>query len=151
MAEQSRDQVVEPSSSVPENASFCTHYSFQALDRSQREFRLIHVYPRRLRLHQAIGVNRTWKHIRESDNDDDGNSLVVCEILEHQKLDDMVDKYPTLSYCWGSAKRTRKIIVNGLIFNAVANLEHALESFRASQFRVWQERNTWLGFIGPVL
>ncbi|KAK0110875.1 hypothetical protein ONS96_002462 [Cadophora gregata f. sp. sojae] len=49
----------------------------------------------------------------------------------------MQGKFTTLSYCAGDPKKTETIVVNGLEFNAFANLGHALRQIR----HFWKEKH----------
>ena len=58
------------------------------------------------------------------------HTFIACELHSQVRLTTMSGKYTALSYCAGSSKETTKIMINGMWFNAFANLEHSLESFR---------------------
>jgi hypothetical protein len=58
------------------------------------------------------------------------NTFIACELHDKASLTTMAGRYTALSYCAGSSAETTKIMINGMWFNAFANLEHALESFR---------------------
>lgn len=60
----------------------------------------------------------------------DDNSIVECR-LEHVSLTSIL-KYKTLSYCWGDATVTEKIMVNDSAIRITANLEGALRRLRLS-------------------
>ena len=52
--------------------------------------------------------------------------------------------YVALSYCWGDARITREIIVNGCSFHVIVNLETALRQLRDSHcikqgFKLWAD------------
>jgi hypothetical protein len=51
----------------------------------------------------------------------------TCELLDKIPLARIHGRYFTISYCAGRPTDARKILVNGLMFNAFANLEHAIE------------------------
>ncbi|KAL2068269.1 hypothetical protein VTL71DRAFT_16367 [Oculimacula yallundae] len=57
-------------------------------------------------------------------------TFLACELHDKVLLTTMSGKYAALSYCAGSSKETIKIMIDGMWFNAFANLEHSLESFR---------------------
>lgn len=61
---------------------------------------------------------------------------IHCELLDNISLSDIEGKYTTLSYCAGDPKNTEAILVNGVEFNAFANLGHAL---RQARF-FWKDR-----------
>ncbi|KAH9209027.1 heterokaryon incompatibility protein-domain-containing protein [Leptodontidium sp. 2 PMI_412] len=51
--------------------------------------------------------------------------VLACEILDQTALS-RIKKYNVLSYCAGDPKQTSLILVDGVPFNAFANLEHAI-------------------------
>ncbi|PVH70502.1 hypothetical protein DL98DRAFT_504550 [Cadophora sp. DSE1049] len=57
-------------------------------------------------------------------------TFIACELHDKVLLTTMSGKYAALSYCAGSSKETTKIMIDGMWFNAFANLEHSLESVR---------------------
>lgn len=60
-----------------------------------------------------------------------GESGVVKCRLKNISLDTN-PTYHALSYCWGNAKQTEKIIVNECAVHVTANLEDALRRLRVS-------------------
>ena len=56
------------------------------------------------------------------------SECIEC-ILEHASLSDTL-VYKALSYCWGDENDTRTIRLNGIEFQATANLEAALRQLR---------------------
>jgi hypothetical protein len=52
--------------------------------------------------------------------------LICGELLDCVPLTTVTGRYSALSYCAGSARDTTPIMIDGLLFNAFANLEHAL-------------------------
>jgi hypothetical protein len=54
---------------------------------------------------------------------------------------DIYDHYTALSYVWGDPKHTKTILVNGLLFQATANLASALNDLRDEQrpLRLWAD------------
>ncbi|KAF5625621.1 heterokaryon incompatibility 6 OR allele [Fusarium sp. NRRL 52700] len=87
---------------TPANEHFLKQYSYHDLNYHEHEIRLIHVF-------------------KES-----GSDLIHGSLLPPQKLADISGKYHTISYCAGSAKDTRLIILQGTEFNVFANLDCAL-------------------------
>jgi len=52
--------------------------------------------------------------------------IIACELLDKVPLSRVDGRYHALSYCAGSPKDVSKVLINGIIFNAFANLEHAI-------------------------
>ncbi|KAF5694147.1 Heterokaryon incompatibility protein [Fusarium denticulatum] len=87
---------------TPANEHFLKQYSYHDLDHSEHEIRLVHVFKKA------------------------GNDLIHGNLLPPQKLANISGKYHTISYCAGSAKNTRAIVLQGTKFNVFANLECAI-------------------------
>ncbi|KAF4446663.1 hypothetical protein F53441_9704 [Fusarium austroafricanum] len=87
---------------TPGNHSFLQRFSYGDLDPLQHQIRLVHAFQK------------------------PGSDLIHGNLLPPQKLADISGQYHTISYCAGSAKVTRPIILNGLEFNVFANLDCAL-------------------------
>lgn len=95
---------------TPKNDKFYAHFQYVPLDRDQRCIRL-------LRIH-APSIP------------DSKASPITCDLLDNLSLDAMNGKYVTLSYCAGDPTKTEVITINGLEFNAFANLGHAVRQAR---------------------
>jgi hypothetical protein len=52
--------------------------------------------------------------------------IIACELLDKVPLSRVNGRYHALSYCAGSPENVSKVLINGIIFNAFANLEHAI-------------------------
>ncbi|KAF5569365.1 heterokaryon incompatibility 6 OR allele [Fusarium phyllophilum] len=87
---------------TPRNENFLKQYPYSDLNYHKHEIRLVHVFKK------------------------PGSDLLYGNLLEPQKLTDISGKYHTISYCAGSAKTTRPIILQGTEFNVFANLDCAL-------------------------
>jgi hypothetical protein len=87
---------------TPANEHFLKQYSYHDLNHLQHEIRLVHMFSK------------------------PGSDLIHCNFLPPQKLTDISGKYHTISYCAGSAKDTKPIILQGIKFNIFANLYCAL-------------------------
>ncbi|KAH7253767.1 uncharacterized protein BKA55DRAFT_593422 [Fusarium redolens] len=87
---------------TPANEHFLKQYSYHDLNHLQHEIRLVHVFRK------------------------PGSDLIHCNFLPPQKLTDISGKYHTISYCAGSAKDTKPILLQGIKFNIFANLYCAL-------------------------
>ncbi|KAF5251675.1 hypothetical protein FANTH_3285 [Fusarium anthophilum] len=87
---------------TPVNEDFLRQYSYQDLNYHEHEIRLVHVFKKA------------------------GSDMIHGNLLPPQKLTDISEKYHTISYCAGSAKTTRPIILQGTEFNVFANLDCAL-------------------------
>ncbi|KAF5639413.1 heterokaryon incompatibility 6 OR allele [Fusarium tjaetaba] len=86
---------------TPANEHFLEQYSYQDLDHSEHEIRLVHVFKKT------------------------GDDLIHANLLPPQKLTNISGKYHTISYCAGSARNTRAIVLQGTKFNVFANLDCA--------------------------
>lgn len=87
---------------TPVNEHFLKQYSYHDLNFHEHEMRLVHVFKK------------------------PGNDLIHGNLLPPQRLTDITGKYHTISYCAGSAKTTKPIILQGTEFNVFANLDCAL-------------------------
>ncbi|KAF5000430.1 hypothetical protein FGRMN_1761 [Fusarium graminum] len=87
---------------TPENNEFLSKFTYDDLDNTGREIRLLKILP------------------------DSGSGFVECELLPSVKLASMWKQYRALSYCAGDAHNTIIILVNGTRCNVFANLHHAL-------------------------
>jgi hypothetical protein len=86
----------------PANFAFYSHQPYEPLDRSSHTIRLLAVTK-------------------------DVSGQLQCTLRDGISLVDADDTYTAISYCAGDPKKTRSIMVNGLPFNAFANLAHAIE------------------------
>jgi hypothetical protein len=62
------------------------------------------------------------------------DDVIVCHLIDNVPMASIYgrhSRYSTLSYCAGSRNKVAKILVNGLLFNAFENLEHALNCARS--------------------
>jgi hypothetical protein len=86
----------------PANFAFYSRQPYEPLDRSSHTIRLLAVTK-------------------------DEFGQLQCTLRDGIPLADADDTYTAISYCAGDPKKTRSIMVNGLPFNAFANLAHAIE------------------------
>jgi hypothetical protein len=89
----------------PENRTFYTQKPYQPLSTSHRQLRLLKL------LSPSIS----------------GEHTLSFQLLDQVPLEDAQKTYTALSYCAGDPKKTAPILVNGITFNAFANLGLALE------------------------
>ncbi|KAF4959032.1 hypothetical protein FGADI_1910 [Fusarium gaditjirri] len=87
---------------TPTNEHFLKQYSYHDLNYHEHEIRLVHVFKK------------------------PGSNVMHGSLLPPQSLTDISGNYHTISYCAGSAKNTRPIILQGFEFNVFANLDRAL-------------------------
>lgn len=95
---------------TPKNDRFYAQFHYSPLNELKKCIRL-------LRVHRA-------------DARDDKTSPIRCDLLDNVALHDMKGKYITLSYCAGDPRKNEIISINGLDFNAFANLGHAIRQAR---------------------
>ncbi|WAO96605.1 HET domain-containing protein [Fusarium falciforme] len=88
---------------TPENESFYKLYSYSDLESTEQDIRLIHVFK------------------------DEHCDLIQCEFLPQSSLREASGSYHTLSYCAGDPLKAEPVLLQGIKFNAFANLQHALE------------------------
>ncbi|PZD42043.1 HET domain containing protein [Pyrenophora tritici-repentis] len=100
----------------PQNEEFYSKFQYCDLNTNERRIRL-------LRVHPSLEM-------------DDKKSRTQCELLDNISMADKKGHYTTLSYCAGDPKKTEIITVNGIEFNAFANLGHALRQAR----HFWRDR-----------
>ncbi|KAI1038665.1 hypothetical protein LB505_011344 [Fusarium chuoi] len=87
---------------TPLNEHFLKQHSYHDLNYHEHEIRLVHIFEK------------------------PGSDLIHGNLLPPQRLTDITGKYHTISYCAGSAKTTKPIILQGTKFNVFANLDCAL-------------------------
>ncbi|KAI1024985.1 hypothetical protein LB504_009782 [Fusarium proliferatum] len=87
---------------TPVNEHFLKQYSYHDLNYHEHEVRLVHIFEK------------------------PGSDLIHGNLLPPQRLIDITGKYHTISYCAGSARTTKPIILQGTEFNVFANLDCAL-------------------------
>jgi hypothetical protein len=78
--------------------------------------------------------SQTMRSPRKSEPEED---VIACELLDKVPLSRVDGRYHALSYCAGSPKNVSKILINGIMFNAFANLEHAIQCALIS----WKSRS----------
>jgi len=109
---------------TPANKKFYAAKPYTKLNQALKEFRLLRVFPRRP-CWQHYESRPSWD-VHHANGLDRSQPLIACEI-EKTSLSRIGDNYVTLSYCAGDPKKTAIILVDGLLFNAFANLEHAMD------------------------
>jgi hypothetical protein len=68
----------------------------------------------------------------------------TCKLIENVSLVSLDLKFAAVSYCAGSARNTRPVLVNGIVFNIFANLGHALDSITCYWQKNYQGRECLL-------
>jgi hypothetical protein len=133
----------------PQNHTFYNSFEYAILKPSDLHIRLLRIYP-----HEA--------------NEDD-NATIKCDLIDDVSLEEYTGKFTTISYCAGDPKNTETVLVNGVQFNAFANLGHALRQARhfwkthhaGRQLLLWAdqicinqsdrpERSHQVGFMGEI-
>jgi hypothetical protein len=109
---------------TPANEQFYNAKPYTKLNQELKEIRLLRVSPKRS-LVQQYKLRPNW-NISHAGNLAKGETLIACEI-EKTSLTRIADNFVTLSYCAGDPKKTAVILVDGIPFNAFANLEHAID------------------------
>ncbi|KAF2755384.1 hypothetical protein EJ05DRAFT_478399 [Pseudovirgaria hyperparasitica] len=109
---------------TPDNKVFYSTHRYDTIDPTHQAIRLIELSPK------------------------SRNGLLDCRLLPAKPLRKLRHKYVTLSYCAGSPNSVHPMLVNGIPFNAFANLGHALEQVllhwkqhkfgkRHARLRIW--------------
>ncbi|KAF5535702.1 hypothetical protein FPHYL_13135 [Fusarium phyllophilum] len=136
---------------TPRNEAFYSKYKYCLLGRERPTIRLLKVYPEEKTLAQHIDEHPYWKTSGQdsapvsfssvksfsSQNDSSEEKLFACDVLDGVPLKGCTGKYLALSYAAGDPQNTARILVGGHIFNAFAQLIHALKC--AVQY--WNEQN----------
>lgn len=126
---------------TPHNEAFYSKYEYCPLNRKRPSMRLLKVFPEEKTLAEHLVDHPTWKasgHDPASIGFSSGNSftsqdvsvrekLLACDMLDGVPLSMCTGQYLALSYAAGDAKNTARILVGGHIFNAFAQLIHALK------------------------
>jgi hypothetical protein len=86
----------------PENYAFYTLQPYKSFDKHERMIRLL-----------VVTKGKSGK--------------IRCRLTDAKSLVDADGTYTAISYCAGDPKKTRIVLVNGIPFNAFANLAHAIE------------------------
>jgi hypothetical protein len=109
---------------TPANEQFYNAKPYTTLNQGLKEIRLLRVSPRKSVAQQyKMRPNWNFSHARDLAK---GESLIACDIVK-TSLTRIADNFVTLSYCAGDPKKTAVILVDGIPFNAFANLEHAID------------------------
>lgn len=90
----------------PENRMFYSQSLYKPLDASQRQIRLLRVLPQ------------------------GADGLMSFSLIDNVPLSSVCSKYTALSYCAGDPRKTETLYVNEMMFNAFANLGHALREVK---------------------
>lgn len=86
----------------PVNYDFYAHQPYQPLDKDSSAIRLIRVFK-------------------------NGEEELQCSLVQNIPLAEATDTFTAISYCAGDPKTITTVEVDGLAFNAFANLAHAIE------------------------
>ncbi|KAH7091433.1 heterokaryon incompatibility protein-domain-containing protein [Paraphoma chrysanthemicola] len=103
----------------PSNYEFYAHQPYQHLDKDSNAIRLIRVFKTE-------------------------SGELQCRLVHNIPLAEAADTFTAISYCAGDPKQTRTIQVDGLSFNAFANLAYAIE-------QAYQHCSTARGANGVLL
>lgn len=134
---------------TPKNDFFYSKSPYMDLDTGRREIRLLRVFPPRS-YKEHVEANPHWRpaetitgqrllaneasqadsvdRAEESSISSPNLPLTACELIDNIPLSRVNADYCALSYCAGKPTDTEVILVNGLPFNAFANLAHAIRS-----------------------
>ncbi|KAF5253478.1 hypothetical protein FANTH_1549 [Fusarium anthophilum] len=126
---------------TPHNELFYSKYKYCPLDRKRPTMRLLKVYREEKTLAQHIVDHPKWKTSGQgpapvgfssaknlsSQNASSKEKLLACDVLDGVALSMCTGKYLALSYAAGDPENTARILVEGHIFNAFAQLIHALK------------------------
>ncbi|KAF5657240.1 hypothetical protein FCIRC_13333 [Fusarium circinatum] len=126
---------------TPRNEVFYSKYKYCSLDRKRPTVRLLKVYREEKTLAQHIVDHPKWKASGQdpapvcfpsaknlsSQNISSKEKLLACDVLDGVALSMCTGKYLALSYAAGDPENTARILVGGHIFNAFAQLIHALK------------------------
>ncbi|KAF5006646.1 hypothetical protein FDECE_6980 [Fusarium decemcellulare] len=96
---------------TPENSDFYSRFGYSDLDPASNCIRLLRIKP------------PTTPDLIKTEQ-------IECDLLNDISLDSIRGKYTTLSYCAASPHDIEIVLVNGIPFNAFANLGHALRQAR---------------------
>ncbi|KAG5746426.1 hypothetical protein H9Q70_010895 [Fusarium xylarioides] len=136
---------------TPRNEAFYSKYKYCLLGRERPTIRLLKVYPKEKTLAQHIVDHPNWKasgydpapvgfssvDSSSSQNASSEEKLLACDMIDGVFLSNCTGKYLALSYAAGDPKNTARILVGGHIFNAFAQLVHALKC----AVRYWYREN----------
>ncbi|SCV34347.1 uncharacterized protein FFB14_04828 [Fusarium fujikuroi] len=136
---------------TPRNEAFYSKYKYCLLDRKRPTIRLLKVYPKRKTLAQHMDDRPDWKtsgcdpapvgfsslNPSSVQNASSEEELLACDVLDGVSLSASTGQYLALSYAAGDPHNTARILVGGHIFNAFAQLIHALKC----AVDYWDEKN----------
>jgi len=133
---------------TPKNDFFYKNSPYLPLDPSGQELRLLKIHSRKPYA-QHVLANPEWAPINQADGkplqinvqnlgnliasnpelgiSDPNMPVLAVEILDKAPLPRVDGDYWALSYCAGKPTNTALMLVDGLPFNAFANLEHAID------------------------
>jgi hypothetical protein len=109
---------------TPGNREFYDSFKYADLPKNQHRIRLIRIHP------LAPGA--------------DDSTTIQCDLLDDISLQEYTEKFTTVSYCAGDPKKTETILIDGLSFNAFANLGHALRQARHFWKKTYGDRELLL-------
>src|SRR5262249_19099387 len=143
---------------TPKNDFFYSKSPYLALDTRRREVRLLRVFPRKAYV-EHVKANPQWtpedintnRPLRLDDQtvsnivdsclglgiSDPKSPLMACELVDKVPLSRIDGNYCAVSYVAGDPTETAVMLVDGLPFNAFANLEHAT----GHALECWKRRN----------
>ncbi|KAJ3556428.1 hypothetical protein NPX13_g10137 [Xylaria arbuscula] len=119
---------------TPQNESFYSSSPYQPLDPRRRQIRVIRVFPPAT-VHEHFNNHPQWDPSRAASLDPE-LEILACQI-ETTTLASIAGNFTAISYTAGDLSNTKPILVNGIPFNAFANLEHAI----ACTLGYWERTN----------
>ncbi|KAB5511436.1 heterokaryon incompatibility protein-domain-containing protein [Coniochaeta sp. 2T2.1] len=136
---------------TPHNEDFYLKYEYRPLDRNRRQIRLLKVFPEEKTLAEHLVNHPHWKASVpgpapvgfsssgpfSTHRPQTTTKLLACEMIDGVPLSRCAGRYLTLSYAAGDPANTAGILVNGVFFNAFAQLVHALKC----ALRYWKRKD----------
>jgi hypothetical protein len=95
---------------TPSNRTFYDRFQYATLNTADRRIRLLRI------------------HAQETT--EDNNATIECDLSDDVLLEEHTGRFTTISYCAGDPRQTETVLVNGVCFNAFANLGHAIRQAR---------------------
>jgi hypothetical protein len=109
---------------TPGNREFYDSFKYADLPKNEHRIRLLRIHP------LVPGA--------------DDSTTIQCDLLDEISLEQYTEKFTTVSYCAGDPKKTEIVLINGLSFNAFANLGHTLRQARYFWKKTYGDRELLL-------
>ena len=151
---------------TPENKRWLRRRPYQALDTSAHHIRLLKVCPKAVTVANLEVLFPQWmrtdtdakqmvnKYRMEQETGDQPLAMSIDQVTYDQGIiasellsfpvNSVQNQYSAISYCAGDINNTKRMLLDGYLYNCFAHLEHTLQQVRSSWGKIGEDRELLL-------